>query len=138
MVYQPEDELAKLALSIKRKTARLKSQIEALQLFSVKRDVFTEKPTARIRRLFEEEDSFEGKALVRSISVNYANEKLWFSPTVSSGDVCDVGDLPLRLVKKNLEDKCNNCKYKQFIEEYLQMLSIPSFMEKPKKQEPTK
>ena len=132
MDHQPEEELANLILSIKMKTARLRSQIEALQLLSEKRDSFAKNRMNRSRSFFEEEDQSREKALVGSVSINYANEKLWFSPTVSLENVCSIEKLKFwMLTNKNLEGKCHDSGYRKSIKNTLSIYLV----EKAKKRE---
>lgn len=140
MITPPEDELKDILKRIILLNSRLKDQLEELskQPSNNKNEQSLQSNLDRTRNLYKmmEKDERPPPAYLKSLSVNYDGKGRWITsdPLVSETEKWAVVPSPKR---SNNQDKCTYCKYKEGLEELLNILSVCGFIRKPEIDTPT-
>jgi len=135
-----EDELAKLLTRIFLLKSKIRSQVEALdQHRSATRNLSKPPQTKNnhetLKDLFEtQEEKEQPPATLKFLRVNYNDKINWLSPNPLADEKETWITAPS--IKRPTESSktCEYCRYKEGLEEVLNILSVCGFIKKPKKE----
>jgi len=136
-ITTPEDELTDLIKRLVILNNNLKAQIEALSQQASKgkgESEFLQNNQNMAKNLFKaiRKDEDTPPAYVKSLSVNYGDRSRWTSadPLASENEKW-VATPPINKEKDTAKNNCANCRYKEGLEEVLNILSVCGFIKKP-------